>query len=169
MLAFFSVITILLLVIIDQLIKIIMEIWLQPIGSHPFIEGFLEFRYVENTGAAFGTMQGKTWILAAVSLIIIIVGLYLICAGKLNNALYLTTAILVIAGGIGNLVDRIFRHYVVDFIATQFIDFPVFNFADCLITVGEVLLVICVIYEMVKESKNKNIPANVKSEDEKNG
>lgn len=169
MLAFFSVLTIVLLVIIDQLLKIIMEVWLQPIGSHPMIDGFLEFRYVENTGAAFGAMQGKTWFLAALSVIIIAVGIYLICSGKLNNALYSATAILVIAGGIGNLVDRIFRHYVVDFIATQFIDFPVFNFADCLITVGEVLLIVCVIYEMVKESRQKNISASVTSEDEKNG
>lgn len=164
MLAFFSILTIVLLVIIDQLLKIIMEVWLQPIVSHPMIEGFLEFRYVRNTGAAFGVMEGKTWFLALISLVIIAAGLYFICSGKLNNPLYSATAILVIAGGIGNLIDRIFRHYVVDFIATQFIDFPVFNFADILITVGEFLLIACVIYEIVQESRQK-----AKTGDEKNG
>lgn len=169
MLAFFSILTIILLVTVDQLLKIIMEVWLQPIGAHPMIEGFLEFRYVQNTGAAFGVMENRTWLLAAVSVVIIAVGVYFICSGKLNNPLYSATAILVIAGGIGNLIDRIFRHYVVDFIATQFIDFPVFNFADILITVGEFLLIACVIYEIVKESRQKNSPENSKKEDKNNG
>jgi signal peptidase II len=59
-----------------------------------------------------------------------------------------------ISGGIGNIIDRIRLHYVVDFIEPLFVDFAVFNFADCLVTVGAFTLIIYLIVDMIKDSKN---------------
>lgn len=69
----------------------------------------------------------------------------------------------ILAGGIANLADRIMRGYVVDYIKTLFVDFPVYNFADCLITCGACALVIFMIYEIVKDEKNKKAKSEAKS------
>lgn len=153
MLQFFSLLTVGLLVCIDQLIKIIIKLWLEPLQNVPVIPNVLHLIYVENTGAAFGVLKGSAVVMGVLSSVIFIAGIYLIVSKKLNTAfsqnkfdigLSYATVIFILSGGLGNFVDRIFRHYVVDFIAPVFINFPVFNFADCLITVGLVLFIIWV-------------------------
>lgn len=153
LLQFFSLLTVGLLVCIDQLIKIIIKLWLEPLQNVPVIPNVLHLIYVENTGAAFGVLKGSAVVMGVLSSVIFIAGIYLIVSKKLNTAfsqnkfdigLSYATVIFILSGGLGNFVDRIFRHYVVDFIAPVFINFPVFNFADCLITVGLVLFIIWV-------------------------
>ena len=64
--------------------------------------------------------------------------------------------VLVTAGGIGNVIDRIANGFVVDFIEPLFVDFAVFNFADCCITVGAILMIVYQIYDIIRDSKNKS-------------
>lgn len=141
---------------VDQLLKSLIVSKLKPIGSMDFIPG-IRFRYIENSGAAFGIFQQKTIILAVLTLVVIIIGFYIIFSRKLTDKAQVTGAVLILSGGIGNLIDRIFVGYVVDYIEFTFINFAVFNFADCLITVGAVILIISLLVEFIKESKNKKL------------
>ncbi|MCR4925619.1 MAG: signal peptidase II [Clostridiales bacterium] len=159
-------IVIALLAVIDQLIKIIMEVWLKPIGSSGVIKGFISFAYLQNRGAAFGVLQNGTVILSIITFIVIIAGIYLVAFNKIKSKFECISISLVISGGLGNLIDRVFRGYVVDFIKTDFMDFPVFNFADCLITVGACMLVGYLIYSLIKEYKEKKENSAVKTDGE---
>lgn len=155
-----SLVAVALLTAADQFIKFFIERDLQPVGYVHFIDGFIGWRYVENTGAAFGSFSNYTELLSVFTGIIILAGIGLIIAGKIKSKYYLTCAVMIIAGGLGNLIDRIFRGYVVDFIEVQFTDFAVFNFADILVTVGAFMLIGYLIYETVQDFKGKKGDGN---------
>lgn len=143
------------LTLADQLIKLFIERNLQPVGSAEFINGFIGWRYVRNTGAAFGSFSDSTTLLSVFTGIIIVAGIVLIISRKIKSKYYLTCATMIIAGGLGNLLDRVFRGYVVDFIEVQFTDFAVFNFADILVTVGAFMLIGYLIFETVRDFSKK--------------
>jgi len=144
-----------LLIAIDQAIKFFVNAQLLPIGTVEFIPGVVRFRYVENTGAAFGIFQQKTSFLIVMTIIVMAIGFYVLFSQKLNGKIQYSGVALILSGGIGNLIDRIVRHYVIDYIEFTFIDFAVFNFADCLITIGAILVIASLIKELINESKNK--------------
>lgn len=148
-----SFISIAVLTAADQLIKLVVERNLQPIGTAEFINGFIGWNYVRNTGAAFGSFSQSTTLLTVVTGAVILAGIILIAAKKIKSKFYLTCAVLIISGGLGNLIDRIFRGYVVDFIDVQFMDFAVFNFADILVTVGSIALMVYVIVDIFRDRK----------------
>ncbi len=137
----------------DQIIKIFVERVLQPVGEASFIDGFVGWNYVRNTGAAFGMFSSNTDLLSIFTGIALLVGLVALLSGKIKQNAYKACAVMIIAGGLGNLIDRILRGYVIDYIEVQFVDFAVFNFADILVTCGTFLLMGYVIYETVKEYK----------------
>ena len=156
------VVIIALLVVIDQLSKVIMRVWLQPIGSAEIIPHFIRFRYVLNTGAAFSMLENARWFFIAVTVIFTVACLVALCSGKLQNKYPILksnflkcTLVLISAGGIGNLIDRIFVGKVVDFIEPLFVNFAVFNFADILVTVGTFMLAGYLIFDIIRDSKNK--------------
>lgn len=148
-----SFISIAVLTAADQLIKLVVERNLQPIGTAEFINGFIGWNYVRNTGAAFGSFSQSTMLLTVVTGAVILAGIILIATKKIKSKFYLTCAVLIISGGLGNLIDRIFRGYVIDFIDVQFTDFAVFNFADILVTVGSIALMIYVIVDIFRDRK----------------
>lgn len=150
-----SLTALVLLTLADQLIKLFIERNLQPVGSAEFINGFIGWRYVRNTGAAFGSFSDSTTLLSVFTGIIIVAGIVLIISRKIKSKYYLTCATMIIAGGLGNLLDRVFRGYVVDFIEVQFTDFAVFNFADILVTVGAFMLIGYLIFETVRDFSKK--------------
>jgi signal peptidase II len=152
-----AVIFVLSLVGIDQLIKYFVIEYLKPIGVYEFIEGFIQFRYVENTGAVFGSFSTHTALLTVVSIILLIVTVYFLVSQKNKSKLVNLTLLLMISGGIGNIIDRIRLHYVVDYIEPVFVDFAVFNFADCLITVGAFVLMIYLVVDIIKDSKKSAV------------
>ena len=156
MAVFISLLSIAALTAADQIIKYFILLYLKPVGSVGAINGFLEWDYVENTGAAFGSFSGNTALLSVITAVIIIAGIAAIILKKINNKFLLVTATVIIAGGLGNLIDRIFRGYVVDFIKVLFIDFPVFNFADILVTCGSFMLIIYLIIDIYKDSRKKS-------------
>lgn len=131
----------LILIVIDRVLKVVMTVYLAD-GVKPFIPGFIQFRYTENTGAAFGSFQGMTLILTILTSILILVLLYVIVSKMFKSKLANIALMLITAGGLGNLYDRIFNGYVVDYLEFMFVDYAIFNFADTLITVGAVLFVI---------------------------
>lgn len=159
-----SIVSLLAVVILsaaDQLIKFAVERDLQPIESMDFIKGFIGWRYVRNTGAAFGSFSDSTTLLSVFTAIVIVAGIAYILFGKIKSKVALTALTMIIAGGTGNLVDRIFRGYVVDFIEVQFVNFAVFNFADILVTVGAFILIAYFIFDSVKEhSAEKAVKRN---------
>lgn len=139
------------LVVADQLIKLLVIAYLKPIGSLGVINGFLRLNYVENTGAAFGSFSEFTGILSAVTLLAVIIGFYCLLSGKVKYGFEYVCILAVLSGGMGNLIDRVFRGYVIDYIEPLFIDFAVFNFADILVTCGAVLLIGWLIKDIIKE------------------
>ena len=119
------------------------------------IPGFFKFLYTQNTGAAWSIFSGSTVALIIISVIIIaLLGVY-VFASKTKNALFYVSLGLIVGGAVGNLIDRIFLGYVRDFIKLEFMNFPIFNTADCFLTVGVVCLVIYYLIEAIKESKKK--------------
>lgn len=134
-----------LLVIIDQAIKFLSVTKLKPLGSVEIINGILSFTYVENKGAAFGILQNARWVFIVAT--IAIIAALIIYKIKFNekSKIYKYSSILLISGGIANLIDRIFLGYVVDMIEVTFIEYPVFNFADCCVVAGAILLCIYVL------------------------
>lgn len=150
----------------DQIIKLLVINYLKPIQYIDVIDGVLRFRYVENTGAIFGSFSAHTAILTVFSIILLGVTIFFFVTNKNKNKLVNLCLLFMISGGVGNIIDRIRLKYVVDFIEPLFVDFAVFNFADCLITVGAFTLIIYLIVDLVKDSKKqKDIQKNAEKKD----
>ena len=130
--------------------------------SKVIIQGFLSLTYYENTGGAFGVGQGDTIGFAIISIIVIaIIIRFMILQRDRIDTKTMIALELIIAGGVSNLIDRLFRGFVVDYIDIhQLIKFPIFNLADFCISVGWIILVVSIIRFWLKEvrtlEKNKN-------------
>lgn len=105
-----------------------------------------DFTYVQNTGAAFGMFSGKMNILAFVSLAFCVGIIVYYIIKKPKEKLFCIALAMIFAGALGNGIDRLFYGFVVDFIETTFIDFPVFNIADIAVCVGVFLLGVYIIF-----------------------
>ena len=148
----YAILTVL-LVIGDQAAKYAVRSGI-PLGqSIPFIPHVMDLTYVQNTGAAFSILRQHTWLLTLTSAVVVLVMCWLTVKGFFKNALGRWAAMLVLAGGMGNLIDRAVFGFVTDMLKTTFIDFPVFNFADCCITVGVPLLFLYVLLYVGNEKK----------------
>ena len=149
-----SLISIAVLTAADQVIKFFVERFLAPVGTAEFINGFIGWNYVRNTGAAFGSFSDNTVLLSVVTGTVLLAGIVLIAMKKVKSKFCLVCAVMIISGGLGNLIDRVLKGYVVDFIDLQFMDFAVFNFADILVTVGAFALMFYVIADIFRDRKN---------------
>lgn len=156
-----------LIAVADQLIKFaVLDSSLVQGESITVISDFLALEYVENTGAAFSLFEGKTYILSIFSALVLVAGVYLLFARKIKSKVMLTSVVMIMGGGLGNLIDRIVHHFVVDYIKVLFIDFPVFNFADCFITVGEFILIGYLLWDIFSDfKKNKAKKDKVKNDE----
>ena len=144
---------------IDQLIKFFAVTWPQDAGTVTLIPGLIDLVYVENTGAAWGLFAGNTWLLVGVTSLAIIAAVVFMLMKKVQSPFLIWMISVVIGGGVGNLIDRIFRvdaagnHFVVDYLNFSFIDFPVFNFADCCVVIGMIAIVIYILFFDGKKDK----------------
>lgn len=133
-----------LVIILDQITKYL-AIGLKK-GSIKVVKNFMELVYVENRGAAFGILQGKKIILVFFTFFIIAALCYFLYKSRSRLSTISKVSIsLIIGGAIGNLIDRVFRHFVIDFISVTFpngYEFPVFNVADIAVVCGTFLLII---------------------------
>lgn len=151
----FIVVFILFIVLFDQTTKFF-ALTLQTVDFQRFLPGILRFRYHENEGAAWGILADHRWVFMTVSVIAILVMIaILIQMRKERDWLLFSSLAMFIGGGIGNMIDRIFRGYVIDFLEFEFIDFPIFNVADSFVTIGAVFMVAYLVRETVREVKQK--------------
>ena len=126
----------------DQFTKYLTVANIALYADVPFIPGLLQLTYVQNTGAAFSSFEGQQWLFA----LIFILFTGLIVREFFRKSMGFTTfewwcIAAIYGGGLGNMIDRIRMGYVVDMIETTFMEFPVFNVADCFITCGCILMI----------------------------
>ena len=135
------------IVAIDQVTKFLTVQSIPLFGSVPAIDGVFHFTFVQNTGAAFSSFEGQQWLFALIFLLFTagIVYEWKKKSMGFNRFEYWCIAA-VYGGGLGNMIDRIRLGFVVDMIETKFIEFPVFNVADCFITCGCILMMISLIF-----------------------
>ncbi len=132
------------LIAFDQWTKVLAFDHLRINGPIAIIDEIFELRYHENRGAAFGIMQGQKWffLLVAVAVVIVVlIFLYKMPGEKKMVPLYFCSMLLV-SGAVGNVIDRLTRGFVVDFLYFRLIDFPIFNVADCYVVVAAGLLIL---------------------------
>ena len=145
-----------LVAVIDQVLKYLVVNFLDKTNPTEIIPNLFSLTYVENKGAAFGMLSDARWIFITFTIIITAFLIYILFKKRISNKLFLTSVVLIIGGGIGNLIDRIFLGYVVDFLSISFFP-PVCNFADYCITIGAVLLVIYILFMSDFTKKEKSI------------
>ena len=139
---------------IDQITKIWAISDLSNGRTIPVIDGVFEFAFAKNTGVAFSMLEGQRWIFIPITIIISVLLMFIMLRSPLRKyKLFNITCVLILAGAIGNLIDRIIYGYVVDFLHATFIDFPIFNFADCCVVIGAGLLFVFALFVM-KEDDN---------------
>ena len=136
------------LVAADQVSKVLAADMLKTVGSSAeFIPGFIRFEYCENTGMAWSLLSDKTFLLTIVSAAMVAILVYfLVRFYKPMPNLIKVAIVIICAGAVGNLIDRIAFNYVRDFIAFDFVDFPVFNIADSCVTIGVIILAVGLIF-----------------------
>lgn len=142
--------------VLDQITKVFAVSFLADRGSVDVIPGVFRFTYVENRGAAFGSFSDQRWVFMVISTVAIIALLIYLWKFRPDSILACSALSMIIGGGIGNMIDRVFLGYVVDFL--DFCAFPnlwiwVFNIADAFVCVGAGMLILYLVLEMVKDFK----------------
>ena len=144
---------------LDQLTKILIDSNMQLHQSIPIISfgdtNVLNITYERNPGAAFSILEGKQLFLILFTAVVIVVMLYLMLSKRVKKPTYIWSMSFIVAGGIGNLIDRVMRGEVVDFIDVRIINFAVFNVADICAVLGALGLLLFVVADEIKEQKNK--------------
>lgn len=132
-----AIISVILLVLLDQYTKFLAIIHLKDQESFVIIKNVFELEYLENRGAAFGMLQNQRWFFIILTTIMLFVIAYMFfITPKTKKYLPLNISMVFIAAGaFGNFIDRLFRGFVVDFFYFSLIDFPIFNVADIYVTV----------------------------------
>lgn len=154
-----SVALIAVLIITDQLIKyaVVLKIPLDKI-IHVITFGdknIFSLTHIRNSGAAWSIMAGKTWFLVALPIVVCALAIWYLYRIRKGNRLEIIAICLFVAGGVGNLIDRIRLKEVVDYIRFEPINFPIFNFADICVVIGAVLFCISIIATDTKKDKSK--------------
>lgn len=147
------------IVVVDQITKYLTVANLSLHQQAQFLPGFLGFTYVQNTGAAFSSFEGQQWLFAVIFLVFTLGILYEYFKKPVPFTKMERWCIAAIyGGGVGNMIDRVRYGYVVDMIQTEFMDFPVFNVADCFITCGCIAIFVSLAFfnkEFWKDEKKK--------------
>lgn len=142
------------IIFLDQLVKYLIQANMELNNTLPIVRDFFHLTYIHNTGAAFSILEGKTEILIILpSLLTLLLIAYVLKKRKSEHWVMLLSLSLIIAGGIGNLIDRISYGYVVDYL--DFRVFPIFNVADIAVSCGCALLLIYMFFIEAKLSKEK--------------
>ncbi len=144
------------LVAADQITKLLISSNFEVGESVHIIDGLLDFTYVQNRGAAFGMFADQRWVflIATVALLAAIIILW--AKGFITHITGTIAAVLIVAGGVGNMIDRILLGYVVDFIdISPLFSFAVFNVADCCVCIGAAFLAIYILFFMDDKKLDK--------------
>lgn len=144
---------IILIVAFDQITKYFAEKNLADGKIVPFLPGFVQFRYAQNTGMAFSMLSGARWIFVVITIIVCGGVMWFLFSNRAKSLWVYWSLGVVLAGGVGNLIDRARFGYVVDFIEPTFVNFAVFNIADCAVTCGAAVLVVYLLIDAFKKDK----------------
>ena len=146
------------LVAADQVIKYWAVEVLKPVKVMNFIHfgdfEILGLRYTENTGAAFSSFSGARWFLTGFTVIMLAVLLIFVIKYKTKNRFFLVSAVMIMSGGVGNLIDRVRQGYVVDYLDVKLFNFAIFNFADVCVVLGAVFMLIFIFFIEPKIASN---------------
>lgn len=156
---FLSLALIVVLTAVDQIIKILVD---KHIALNEVINvikfgntKIFSLTHIRNTGAAWSMMSGKTWFLICLPVVVCVFALIYMYKIRKTKKLEMFSISLFVAGGIGNLIDRIRLHEVIDYILFEPVDFPIFNFADICVVVGVILFAAAMIFEEKKDKKEE--------------
>ncbi len=158
-----SLVLIVALIILDQASKYLAVNILKDKSDIILIKGIFQLHYLENTGAAFSMLEGKQIFFAILTPILVAILFFILYRLPFNKK-YLPLQyiiIFIIAGAIGNYIDRILNHYVVDFLYFSLINFPVFNVADIYVTCSVILLILLILF-YYKDQDFEEISASIK-------
>lgn len=163
-----SLLALLVLILADQLTKYLAVLYLKDRSALVLWEGVFELSYLENRGAAFGILQGRKvffLIATAIFLMVLVWFFHRLPASRRFLPLQMIS-VLIGAGAVGNMIDRIWHNYVVDFFYFSLIDFPIFNVADIYVTVSCALLIIFILFYYKEEDWEAIFPPrkNMKNE-----
>lgn len=147
-----------LIALTDQLIKLWITGNFRLYEERPFLRlgslDILHLHYIENTGSAFSSFAGQTVLLLVVTAVGMGVCIYFLVKKSKKRPLMFWSLTMILGGALGNMIDRIFRGgAVVDYLDLQLFNFAIFNFADCFITVGTVLLAVYILFFMDRDDK----------------
>ncbi|MBR4112733.1 MAG: signal peptidase II [Ruminiclostridium sp.] len=159
----------LLSVVLDQFTKWLAVTYVKPVGTISVIKfgetEWVNFTYCENTGMSFSLLEGQRFILIALPILLIGIVEYLIFRGKIESKAMKIALAFLAGGGLGNLIDRIFLGYVVDFIDFRIINFAIFNFADICAVLGGFAFAIMMVVTESREEKRKKLEENKAADD----
>lgn len=125
------------------------------------IPGVFEFRLTYNTGAAWNMLDGQTLLLIVLPFLVTILIAAVLLSGKFRYSCWVNIGgTMVVAGGIGNLIDRVIAGKVTDFLYFKLIDFPIFNVADCCVVIGAIMILIFVLFFYEDTKKEKGDKSN---------
>ena len=152
-----AAITGILVLLVDQFTKVYIQANFEMAKSYEFLPGLIDITYIHNDGGAWGMLGGYTWLLISVTIVVMLVCVALLLKYGSSDKLMFWAIVLVLSGGVGNMIDRIFRNgNVIDFLHFEFWPtFPVFNVADCAIVVGAGLLILYFFKGIAEEEKQK--------------
>ena len=136
----------------DQLLKWWVTAHLEMGQSAPLLPGVVQLTRLHNTGAAWSSFSGKTGLLAIVTIVLMLAVAWLLVKKIVRHPLGVTAGVLILGGGIGNVIDRVCRGYVVDFFEFTFFDWPVFNVADIYVTCGITVMVFLMFFRYKEEN-----------------
>ncbi len=146
-----TIIISIILLCIDQISKLLVVNLLTKTDSITIIKNFFYLTYINNDGAAFSILVGKRIFLILIAVLVIVMLIRYIKKNNIQNKLELVSISLIIGGSLGNLMDRVIRGYVIDFLDFKIFNynFPIFNLADTFIVIGVFLL-------LLKEIRKEN-------------
>jgi len=127
-------------------------------GTHKLIPGFIYLTNYHNEGAAFSMLSGARWLFVALCLIFVAVVIYVLATDIIKGKVARWSAVIVLAGAVGNCIDRILNGFVVDMFVFEFVDFAVFNVADIYITCGAIIFCLCILLDKSELSSVKKAP-----------
>lgn len=165
----FSLFLIIILTAVDQIIKIAVNGGIK-LGEVIEVIKFGEVKifsltHIRNSGAAWSIMEGKTWFLIALPIVVCMIGLVYMYKIRNGSKLELISLAMLVAGGVGNLIDRVRMGEVIDYIKFEPVNFPIFNFADICVVIGAILFCVSIfITDVVKEKQQKQAESEAENE-----
>lgn len=139
--------TIVLLIVLDQLVKwaVVSNIKLGEVKG--FVPSIMSLTYLQNTGAAFSILENQQWLFTIITLLVICGAIWYLIKNIKGSFWLISGLTLIIAGGLGNFIDRLRQGFVVDMFQVDFINFAVFNVADTYLTFGVLIMLLVIIKE----------------------